>query len=135
MIAAAVVTAACAGCGGSTGIGSVLGGGGGVAQCTVALISGTLLSPANGATGVPGSVGTISFSVSNAGMLAGSLLLTPSGGGAPITGGPITGTAANASAAVPALAAHTTYVATLSANLPGDPCNPRGSLLGSFTTI
>jgi hypothetical protein len=117
------------GCGGGTAGGP----GTGPIACASALIPGSLISPAAGATGVSTAVGSISFSVADARMLAGSLTLYPPVG-APVQGGAITGTAANAAASVPVLQSQTTYRAQLAANIPGDPCNPRQSFLGSFTT-
>jgi hypothetical protein len=104
-----------------------------IAQCASALIAGDLISPAAGATGVSTAVGSISFSVADARMLAGSLTLYPTIG-PPVQGGPITGTATNAAASVPVLQSQTSYRAQLWANIPGDPCNPRASILGTFTT-
>jgi hypothetical protein len=104
-----------------------------IAACASALIAGDLISPAAGATGVSTAVGSIAFSVADARMLAGSLTLYPTVG-APVQGGAITGTAANAAASVPVLQSQTTYRAQLAANIPGDPCNPRASILGTFTT-
>lgn len=131
--AGAIALAVWTGCAGAAGP-VAPGSGGPIGQCTAALIAGSLLAPAPGATGVPTSQGAISFSVGNAAMLAGTFLLTPAGGGAPIPGGTITGTASNAFVIIPVLQPHTTYAASLSANLPGDACNPRSAFLGSFTT-
>jgi hypothetical protein len=108
-------------------------GAGPIAFCSSALIAGNLISPAAGSTGVSTAVGSISFSVADARMLAGSLTLYPTVG-APVQGGAITGTAANAAASVPILQSQTTYRAQLAGNIPGDPCNPRASNLGTFTT-
>jgi hypothetical protein len=121
-------------CGGGTAGGTGADGGPGpIAFCTSAVILGDLISPATGATGVSAAVGSISFSVADARMLAGALTLYPPVG-LPVQGGPISGTAANAAASVPVLQSQTTYRAQLAANIPGDPCNPRASLLGTFTT-
>ncbi|MDB5043366.1 MAG: hypothetical protein JWN27_4092 [Candidatus Eremiobacteraeota bacterium] len=121
-------------CGGTTAGGPGTGGGqGATAYCASALIPGDLISPAAGTTGVSTAVGSVSFSVADARMLAGSLTLYPTVG-APVQGGAITGTAANAAASVPLLQNQTTYRAQLAANIPGDLCNPRASILGTFTT-
>jgi len=108
-----------------------------IAVCTalVPLIPGNLISPAAGATGVSTAVGSVSFSVADARLLAGSLTLSPSptAGGAPVQGGAISGTAADATASVPTLSGRTTYSVAVSANFPGDPCT-HTSLLGTFTT-
>jgi hypothetical protein len=134
LIAAVFALSVFTSCGGGTAGGPGTGGGPGpVAFCTAALIAGDLISPAAGATGISTTVGSISFSVADARMLAGSLTLYPTVG-APVQGGAITGTAANAAASVPILQSQTTYRAQLAANIPGDPCNPRASILGTFTT-
>jgi hypothetical protein len=131
LIAAAFALAFFTGCGGgAAGVGPTIGP---IAYCAVALISGALISPTSGATGVPTTVGTVSFSVDGR-MLRGTFELDPVAGGAAVFGSAITGTASAASVSVPALQAHTTYRAVVSANLPGDPCNPRVAYLGAFTT-
>jgi hypothetical protein len=134
LIAAVLALAFFTGCGGGATGGSTSGGPPPVAQCTVALVPGALISPASGATGVPTTVGAVSFSVSDGRMLGGTFELDPVAGGGAVFGTAITGTASAASAGVPTLQPHTAYQARLSANLPGDPCNPRTSLLGTFTT-
>lgn len=101
----------------------------------------TLVAPAKGATGVPTTLGTISFTVSNTALLQGTLTLwvqTPTGSAPAITGGPITVSNNVASSSIPTLQAATTYTAIVQANppiSPGSPC--KGSVtgnLGSFTT-
>jgi hypothetical protein len=131
LIAGAFALCVFTGCGGGGTVGGP--GTGPIAFCTSALIAGNLISPAAGATGVSTAAGSISFSVGDARMLAGSLTLYPAVGPS-VQGGAITGTAANATASVPVLQSQTTYRAQLAANIPGDPCNPRASILGTFTT-
>lgn len=134
LIAAVFALCIFTGCGGATAGGPGTGPTSApIAYCAVALIAGDLISPAAGATGVSTAVGSISFSVADARMLAGALTLYPTVG-APVQGGAITGTAANAAASVPVLQSQTTYRAQLAANIPGDPCNPRAAILGTFTT-
>jgi hypothetical protein len=98
-----------------------------------------LVSPASGATGVPTTVGTVTFTVTVASLRSGILTLyvpaTPGQGR--LLGGPIS-TDANgvSSSSVPALASRTTYNATV--GFPIDPVSgcPGGAyaILGSFTT-
>ncbi|HEY4442202.1 MAG TPA: hypothetical protein VGN14_17210 [Candidatus Elarobacter sp.] len=102
--------------------------------CLVPPIPGTLISPAPNATNVPKTVGTITFSVGNAGLIGGTLTLINTANQTSITAGPVTGTAANASATIPVLQPNTTYNASVSNTIPGDACNPRTAVLGSFTT-
>jgi len=100
-----------------------------------------LVSPASGATGVPTTVGTVSFTVTIGSLRSGTLTLfvpgNPGNLGA-VQGGPIS-TDANgvSSSSVPALAPHTTYTASVVAR-PVDPvtgCTGQaGATLGSFTT-
>ena len=95
-----------------------------------------LVSPASGATGVPTTVGTVTFTVTVASLRSGYLTLyipaTPGQGR--LLGGPIS-TDANgvSSSSIPALAPHTTYNATV--GLPSQ-CPGGGpyAILGSFTT-
>jgi hypothetical protein len=100
-----------------------------------------LVSPASGATGVPTTVGTVTFTVDLASLRSGTLTLfvpaNPANQGA-VQGGPIS-TDANgvSSSSVPALAPHTTYTAAVDVR-PVDPvtgCTGQaGASLGSFTT-
>jgi Bacterial Ig-like domain len=103
--------------------------------------SAKLVSPANGATGVPTTVGTVSFTVTIASLRSGTLTLfvpgNPGNQGA-VQGGPIS-TDANgvSSSSVPALAPHTTYTVGIVAR-PVDPVTgcpgQAGATPGSFTT-
>jgi len=100
-----------------------------------------LVSPASGATGVPTTVGTVTFTVTIASLRSGILTLfvpaNPGNVGA-VQGGPIS-TDANgvSSSSIPALAPHTTYTVTVDA-YPVDPvtgCPGQVyATLGSFTT-
>ena len=104
------------------------------APCPVAVaLVGGMTSPAAGSIGVSPVVGSVSFSVSDARFLGGSLTLFPKSGGESIQGGTIGGTAASATASVPALQAMRTYSLEIFANFSGSPCT-QSAVLGSFTT-
>lgn len=132
--------AACAG-GGSTVSSGPSGPNGCPAVTGVFDANAKLVSPAGGATGVPTTVGTVTFTVTIASLRSGTLTLfvpaNPGNQGA-VQGGPIS-TDANgvSSSPVPALAPHTTYTATVHVR-PVDPvtgCTSQAdATLGSFTT-
>ena len=100
-----------------------------------------LVSPVPGATGVPATVGALSFTVSNPALRSGTVTLwvAVGSGNAPVVqGGPVT-TGANgvSTASLPVLQAHTTYDARIDAHLVDPSGNCVGAVdgdLGSFTT-
>jgi hypothetical protein len=85
-----------------------------------------LVAPAPGATGVPATVGSITFSASS---LLHDLALFPSDGSAWVAGGPITPVNGNYVSSIPALKLHMTY--TVLINISAGPC---AYVAGSFTT-
>ena len=117
---------------------------GGSAPCPVAGVfdpNAKLVSPAPGATGVPVTVGALSFTVSNPALRSGTVTLwiAVGSGNAPVVqGGSITTDANGVStASLPVLQRHTTYDARIHAT----PIGPSGTCLGavdgdlgSFTT-
>ena len=135
--AAVMVAVSAAGCSGSGGADSL------PAICpqtgTAVLVTGALVSPANGATGVSPSVGRITFTVSSPELQGPGVLvtLTPSGGGGTVRqpDSVITGNGISSSV-IPTLASGTTYAVTVSAT-PQISAACQGfvsAALGSFTT-
>jgi hypothetical protein len=98
----------------------------------------TLVAPAKGATGVPVTIGTISFTVSNVALQHGVVTLTAGGSSNQITAGAITTVNGLSSVSIPTLAPATTYTAVVASTSSG----PAGTAcpgvvegnLGSFTT-
>jgi hypothetical protein len=79
------------------------------APCTALIVNDpqlALIAPAAGATGVPTTVGSITFSASR---LENGLSLFPADGGAQVDGGPITASNGNYVSALPVLRSHVTY--------------------------
>lgn len=101
----------------------------------------TLTAPAKGATGVSASIGSVSFTVTNADLQTGifQLVATSPPSSTPVVFRPAitAGAGGVLSVAIPALQPHTTYDATIEA-FPGVPdTNCRAQVnaeLGSFTT-
>ena len=125
-VTAALISVACSGGGASQSSPP-----GTVCPTIVSLASGALIQPANGATGVSTTVGSVT-ATSSTDLRNAQLILTPAGGAAFDGGvfGDVSGTTALAT--VPVLSAQTNYVVTASS---GGPCP--GSVLwsfGSFTT-
>jgi len=128
-----------AGCGGAGGAGSLPY----ICPQTPAGVvsSGSLISPANGATGVSPSVGQITFTVASPdlhGAAPGTVVtLTPAGGGT-VLRQPDSVITANgvSSSVIPQLQSGTTYAVTVSAapTLPGGCAGAVSASLGSFTT-
>lgn len=111
------------------------------AQTPVIAASGVLVSPANGATGVPASIGQIAFTtnVANLDYADPVVTLTPGNGAPPIRLADVVFTTNGVShAGVPALQRAVTYTVTLAASplLAGSAeCHGMlGVTLGSFTT-
>ena len=69
-----------------------------------------LLAPAAGATGVPTTIGSITFSASR---LYNALTLSPNDGSGNVAGGPITPSNGNYVSALPVLRSHVTYSVTI----------------------
>jgi len=102
-----------------------------------------MVSPANGATGVPTNVGTIYFAGAAAGAFAQAAVQLATASGSTIVGGPLIAApsplpagvpnTANSEASVPTLAPLTVYAISLVGT--GTPCPPLfGGSSGSFTT-
>jgi hypothetical protein len=85
-----------------------------------------LIAPASGATGVPTTVGSITFSASRQ---YHDLALAPSDGSALVAGGPITPSNGSYVSAVPVLRSHVTYSVVIYVS--EGPC---AYVPGSFTT-
>ncbi len=85
-----------------------------------------LIAPAAGATGVPTTVGSITFSASRQ---YHDVALVPSDGSALVAGGPITPASGNYMSALPALRSHVTYDVLIYPD--AGPCS---YVPGSFTT-
>jgi hypothetical protein len=108
---------------------------------TGVMASGALVSPPNGATGVPPDIGRITFTTTSPDLQGPGVLvtLTPAGGGSPVQQPDSVITANGVSSSViPPLRGATTYAVTVSATppLPGSAvCQGFVSAaLGSFTT-
>ncbi|HWT05838.1 MAG TPA: hypothetical protein VN224_08775 [Xanthomonadales bacterium] len=69
-----------------------------------------LVTPAAGATGVPTTIGSITFSASR---LYNGLTLSPNDGSGNVAGGPITPSNGNYVSALPVLRSHVTYSVTI----------------------
>jgi len=123
---------ACSGAGGST---SQSPPGGHACPALAEARTASLVAPANGATGVPTTIGSVT-ATSDTGLAGATVNLTPSGG-TPVAGGIFaTASSTAVSASVPVLSAHTTY--TVGANV-AEPTGDGCFLLivwtiGSFTT-
>ncbi len=97
--------------------------------CTALLVNDpqlALIAPAPGATGVPTTVGSITFSASRQ---DDGVSLFPTDGAARVDGGPITPSNGNYVSALPVLRSHVTYSVAIYPNSSGCSYNP-----GSFTT-
>ncbi len=97
----------------------------------------TLVSPAKGATGVPVTVGTITFTVTIPSLRQGTVTLSPTDNSGLITGGPVSTDRNNISSSViPTLRPAVTYTVTIRLSSPPDAyCSSfvEGDL-GTFTT-
>jgi hypothetical protein len=96
-----------------------------------------LVSPADGATGVPVTVGTVVFSYQNAALSGGTVQLTPSSppGSQPVTGTVQGAGPGQAQATIGDLQPATTYTVRATSSARFGPCGvPVIGNLGSFTT-
>ena len=85
-----------------------------------------LIAPASGASGVPATVGSVTFSASR---LYHDVALFPNDGSALVAGGPITTSNGNYVSSLPVLRSHVTYEVLIFPN--AGPCD---YVPGSFTT-